>query len=94
MFKVFIVAKEVSQKRQAICDACPHHKPLLKVCSLCGCFSRAKTLMPEARCPDNPPRWVEDHTDAVEYNDPAEHNAHFVEEKRKRIDAVGNKEEQ
>lgn len=44
-------AKEMSEKRLAICKECEHYKERTSQCSKCGCFMRFKTAMSSASCP-------------------------------------------
>lgn len=46
--------KEESERRYAICQACPNFRATL-TCSLCGCFMPAKVKLTRASCPDS--RW-------------------------------------
>ena len=59
------VSDEVSKKRLEICLSCPNkikqfsklvNKDVSK-CSICKCFIKAKVLLKNEFCPDNPPRW-------------------------------------
>lgn len=43
--------QELSEKRLLICDPCNRRSN--DSCSLCGCTLAAKTLVPEAKCPEN-----------------------------------------
>ena len=52
-------------ERLEICKECEHLRriPILpgdtKIlqCNICNCFMHVKTKLPNAVCPDNPPRW-------------------------------------
>jgi hypothetical protein len=53
-------AKELSDKRLAICKECPHSKDLfsrgwINYCNICGCMLKAKTRLASSKCPDG--RW-------------------------------------
>ena len=52
------------QARQQTCAACDHLKPGLfwptRRCGICDCVIAAKTRLASERCPDQPPRWVEE----------------------------------
>lgn len=40
--------------RMNICKKCPHHRKTLMIvdiCAMCGCFLKAKTRVPNERCP-------------------------------------------
>ena len=50
---------EVRKERMAICGQCEfmsHNR-----CDLCKCFLPAKTMMANATCPHDPPKWTEYH---------------------------------
>jgi len=42
---------EYNELRMEICKACPHYVPVVSVCSECGCFLPAKTMMKKTSCP-------------------------------------------
>ncbi len=51
-------------ERLEICKECEHirYVPFLPFgeipqCDICNCFMNIKTQLPNAVCPDNPPRW-------------------------------------
>lgn len=48
----------LAEQRMAICNGCEHFRNILKVCSLCGCFMPAKTMMSGSSCPATPPKWI------------------------------------
>lgn len=45
----FKLNQDLQAKRFAICQACPHHKN--HRCTLCGCYMKAKSKIPQAACP-------------------------------------------
>ncbi len=45
------VDEEVSNRRFAICQACPELIKLSKQCKKCGCFMAIKTKLEKAECP-------------------------------------------
>jgi hypothetical protein len=47
-----IVAKEIAEKRIAICRQCPHYLKSIKVCRICGCVMPIKTRLKEVECAD------------------------------------------
>jgi len=51
----FITPRETAKARLDTCSACPHLRPFIKQCALCGCFVYAKVRLAQAQCPDN--RW-------------------------------------
>jgi hypothetical protein len=53
------INQELSEKRVKICYNCPHLRQGIS-CNLCGCFIDAKTRLPNERCPDKIPRWIEE----------------------------------
>ena len=58
MLNRVIIAKEsVSTERYNICLECDNLRKTIKICKLCGCFMPAKTKLPWAECPDDPPKW-------------------------------------
>lgn len=46
---------ELKSYRLSICETCPHFKPKVRKCRLCGCFMDLKTTLAKAKCPDG--RW-------------------------------------
>ena len=44
-----------------ICLECEKFRKITKTCKVCNCFMPVKTMMPGAQCPDNPPKWVNEH---------------------------------
>ncbi len=44
-------AKDIQQKRYAICLECPELIQATKTCKLCGCFMNQKTKLKMASCP-------------------------------------------
>lgn len=55
------IKTEVDQRKE-ICEACPHNVLsgfTVRACELCGCPIGSKTLVPNTRCPADPPKWVE-----------------------------------
>ena len=59
-----LLEPEQIEKRLKICVACPHFRET--ECAICGCkLNNKKKLMnkvafPTERCPDKPPRWIEE----------------------------------
>ena len=49
---------EYQKQRMEICNSCERVNQTIKVCTLCGCFMPAKTLIKSTYCPDTPPRWT------------------------------------
>ena len=47
--------KDLGEKRLKICETCPKRET--NQCGICGCYLPAKTVDPNAKCPDNPKRW-------------------------------------
>jgi hypothetical protein len=45
------VDEAISNKRFAICQACPELIKLSKQCKKCGCFMAIKTKLEKAECP-------------------------------------------
>ena len=50
-------AKQLSEKRLAICKECPHSRDLfsrgwINYCNICGCMLKAKTRLASSKCPD------------------------------------------
>ncbi len=45
------VDEEISNRRFAICQACPELIKLSKQCKKCGCFMAIKTKLEKAECP-------------------------------------------
>lgn len=45
------IDEDESEKRLAICKACPELIKLTKQCKKCGCFMAVKTKLKEATCP-------------------------------------------
>lgn len=48
---------EEAQRRLSVCRACPKFMQPYQICSICGCFMKAKTYLRAEKCPDKPPRW-------------------------------------
>jgi hypothetical protein len=48
---------EVRKQRMAICGKCQHFKH--NRCEQCSCFMPAKTMLANARCPLETPKWTE-----------------------------------
>ena len=56
---------EIVNKRRGICAMCEYKtianninmRGRMSRCKLCKCFIKAKTLLKDEKCPDNPPRW-------------------------------------
>ena len=49
---------ELSEYRLAICATCPYNQD--NICILCGCDLAIKTLGPNEKCPQIPPKWNEE----------------------------------
>lgn len=49
--KLSLVDKEVSNNRYSICKTCDARNKWLNVCTVCGCFIKAKTKLEKASCP-------------------------------------------
>ena len=45
--------KEQAEQRMEICSACPFLNQDYSTCQQCGCFMKAKVLIPNAKCPLN-----------------------------------------
>ena len=48
---------DYARRRMDVCRECPHYRPMMKTCGLCGCFMPAKTNFKDQECPDTPRRW-------------------------------------
>lgn len=44
------------KKRLSFCESCEHL--LNGVCSLCGCFVKARAAKKALSCPNTPPKWL------------------------------------
>jgi rRNA maturation protein Nop10 len=44
-------AKELANKRLALCQQCEHYTALTTRCQKCGCIMSFKTLIPSSKCP-------------------------------------------
>ena len=55
------VPQAIHEERMGVCNACDYQ--LNGFCELCGCNLQLKTRMNNARCPAQPPKWVEHWTD-------------------------------
>ncbi len=51
------VEEQLQVDRMEICKGCPFFIGLTKQCTKCGCFMPAKTKLPHAQCPLDPPKW-------------------------------------
>ena len=49
---LIVVDQMTREERYDICKECPHFKPKLKRCEVCGCFMKLKTKLMFARCPE------------------------------------------
>lgn len=48
---MMLVSKEISDKRQSICNGCEHKTFWLNRCKKCGCLLSFKTKLMSAECP-------------------------------------------
>lgn len=48
---MFSRQKELSKQRLSICELCEFYNKETSKCVKCGCFMKAKTLFPSAKCP-------------------------------------------
>lgn len=49
--KYFERIQKQGQQRMDVCKICPEFKPSTGQCKQCGCFMRAKVLLPMQACP-------------------------------------------
>jgi hypothetical protein len=44
-------SEEEAAMRYNICKGCEFFRPMIKQCTICGCFMKAKTQLAKAKCP-------------------------------------------
>ncbi len=50
-FRLRLVPNQLAAERYDICQNCELRSTTLNVCSVCGCFVKAKTKLKKASCP-------------------------------------------
>lgn len=52
--------QDLYTQRYSKCKTCPAKLTIAgeEKCGICGCFLKAKLVLPEEQCPSNPPRWL------------------------------------
>jgi hypothetical protein len=45
------VSSDIADERMSVCLGCEHFLKITGQCKECGCFMKAKTLLPHAECP-------------------------------------------